>query len=148
MSFFFHFQASFGVYLGEANVCPLCQKAQIGLVLQWSLSFWNLIILEATVLSGTFNAAELYGSLCKICAVTQSSLWGLQFLPLYVFEFALLSIVNFETLFVPFQIQSKFTTARLQSRCGDILKVIKRHLNFMIDGGENDFKWFYQKTTT
>ena len=55
----------------------------------------------------------------------------------------LLAVVNFETLFVPFQIlpnQSKFATGGLQSRCRNIPKVIKRHLHFMIDGGENDFE--------
>ena len=47
---------------GEASVCPLCHKAQISGVLQWC-SKLHLTIMEATVLLGTFNAAESFCSL-------------------------------------------------------------------------------------
>ncbi len=45
-------------------------------------SFFHLRIMEATVLLGTFSAAEIFCSLSQICASIQSCIWALQAVPL------------------------------------------------------------------
>ena len=45
-------------------------------------NFFHLRMLKATVFLGTFNAANIFGTLPQICASTQSCLWALRTIPL------------------------------------------------------------------
>ena len=92
-------------------------------------NFFHLRIMEATVLLGTFNAAEFFVAFPRsVPRHNPVSELCRQFLQPHGLVFALICIVSCETLYrqvcaFPNHVQSiEFTTGGLQSRCRNISK--------------------------
>ena len=86
-------------------------------------NFFHLRIMEATVLLGTFNAAECFCRLPQICASTD-----LQAVPSTWLLYVLSAVRLYIERCVPFQIMSnQLNLPQVDSKCGNISKMIKRN---------------------
>ena len=114
--------------------CCLARRPALGRALVVP-NFFHLWIMEATVLLGTFNAAEFFVAFPRSVPRPQSCLWALQAVPSTSWlgfcsdmHCQLWDLIYRQMCAFPNHVQSiEFTTGGLQSRCRNISKMIKRN---------------------